>query len=211
MNKGAWLPRLVTALFTAVVDSALGQTNYPRAGWETALTQTAHGVSGTATILDERTIRLTHFSYDGFAPDLYVYVATNLTSAAILEGGLTVSPRLARAYNNETYDVQLPQGQTLEGWTAISIWCRAVRASFGWGTFAPPVRPILSVTRLADALEVRVTGEVGKTYRLLSTTNIFDTNGWQAVALLPNVTGTVSYTNTALTGGAGEFYRAVRN
>jgi electron transfer DM13 len=210
MNKGDWLSRLVVALLAVTVVSVSAQTNYPRTGWETILTQTGHGVSGTATILNERTIRLTRFSYDGLAPDMYVYLSTNLTSAAFLESGLTISPRLTRAYTNETYDVQLPLGQTLDGWSAISIWCRAVRASFGWGTFAPAVHPTLSVARQADALEVRVSGEAGRTYRLLSSANIFDTNAWQVIALLPNLTGTAVYT-IPVTNGPARFFRAVRD
>ena len=53
---------------------------------------------------------------------------------------------------------QLPAGQTLDSWNAISIWCRAVQGSFGWGTFAPPVRPSLTATRLSNAVEVKLTG-----------------------------------------------------
>ena len=211
MKAEVWLSRLVAILLAAGVGKMIGQTNYPRAGWETTLTQTGHGVSGTATILDERTVRLTHFSYDGLAPDMYVYLGTNLTIGAFLEGGLTASPRLARAYNNETYDVPLPQGQTLDGWNAISIWCRAVQGSFGWGTFVAPSRPTLSVTWQTNAVEVKLTGEAGQKYWLQSSTDMLGTNGWQAVALLTNLTGTVSYTNAPATAQRAQFFRAVRN
>src|SRR5262245_5271916 len=211
MKAEVWLSRLVAILLAAGVGEMIGQTNYPRSGWETTLTQTGHGVSGTATILDERTIRLTHFSYDGFAPDMYVYLGTNLTIAAFLEGGLTASPRLARAYNNETYDVQLPQGQTLDGWNAISIWCRLVQGSFGWGTFVGPSRPTLSVTWQTNAVEVKLAGEVGQKYWLQASTDMLGTNAWQAVTLLTNLTGTVSYTHAPTNAQRAQFFRAVRN
>lgn len=77
MKRCLCLVRFIAVLLAIGVAEATAQTNYPRAGWETHLTQTGHGVKGTATILDERTIRLTHFSYDGAAPDMYVYLATN--------------------------------------------------------------------------------------------------------------------------------------
>jgi hypothetical protein len=155
-------PVLPLVLLVAIGGSAaVGQTNYPRTGWETHLTQAGHGVKGTATILDERTIRLTHFSYDGLEPDMYVYLGTNQSSVAFLNGW-TVSPRLARAYNNETLDVRLPENETLDGWNAISIWCRAVQASFGSGTFAPPNRPSLTITPLASGVAVKLTGEPGQ-------------------------------------------------
>lgn len=182
---------------------------YARAGWETHLTQLGHGVKGTVTIVDERTLRLTHFSYDGFAPDMFVYLATNQTTAAFLNGSLTASPRLTRAYTNETYVVQLPEGQTLDGWNSVSIWCRAVQTSFGWGTFAPPNRPTLVATPRAGGVEVKITGEAGQKYWLLTTTNVLDTN-WQSVALLTNVTGTVYHTN-AFTGHPMRFFRSVRD
>lgn len=83
---------VISTLLSAGINTAVGQTDYPRAGWETHLTPMGHGVNGTATILDERTIRLTHFSYDGAAPDMYVYLATNKTSAAFQNGGLNHSP-----------------------------------------------------------------------------------------------------------------------
>jgi hypothetical protein len=211
MKRIASWPQLATVLLAVSVSHAVAQTNYPRAGWETHFTQTGHGVKGTATILDERTIRLTHFSYDGFAPDMFVYLATNQSSPAFLNG-LTVSPRLARAYNDETYDVQLPEGQTLDGWNAISIWCRAVRASFGWGTFAPPNRPTLSVVRQPNAVEVKLSGEAGQKYWLLSSASLPGTTGaWETNALLTNLTGSVSYTHAPGTNRPGLFFRALRH
>lgn len=205
------LGAVLATLVALAPSNALAQTAYPRAGWETHLTQTGHGVRGTATIVDERTIRLTHFSYDGFAPDMYVYLATNQTAAAFDKSGLTASPRFTRAYADETYVTQLPAGQTLDGWNAVSIWCRAVHVSFGWGTFAPPNAPALTVIPRSGALEVKLTGEAGQKYWLQTSTHLPPTNGWQSVVLLTNVTGTVSYTNPPAAGGSFRFYRAVRD
>ena len=200
------------AALLLVAPAAFAQGVYPRAGWETHFTQTGHGVKGTATILDERTIRLTHFSYDGFAPDMYVYLATNLTAAAFLTGSLTASPRLARAYTNETYTVQLPVGKTLNGWTSISIWCRQVQANFGWGTFAPPNRPVLLATpRTNRAVELKLTGEAGQRYWLQSSTNVASSNAWQSLVLLTNVSGIVRHTNSPATNQPGRFFRALRD
>jgi hypothetical protein len=205
-----WL-QLTIALTLSLLNTniVLAQTSYARAGWDTHMTPMGHGVKGTATILDSRTIVLTHFSYDGTAPDMYVYLGTNQSSTAFLNG-LTVSPRLTRAYNDETYMVQLPVGQTLDGWNAISIWCRAVQASFGSGTFAPPNRPVLAVTRLTNAVEVKLTGEAGQKFWLLSTTNLTATNTWQTNALLTNLTGVVRYTNSPLANPPRKFFRALR-
>ena len=186
------------------------QTDYARAGWETHLIPMGHGVKGTATILDERTIRLTHFSYDGRAPDMYVYLGTNQSSVAFLNG-LTISPRLARAYDDETYEVSLPEGQTLDGWNAISIWCRAVQASFGWGTFAPPQPPTLTIERSTNFVHLTLAGETGQKYWLLTKTNLTTSAEWQPLVLLTNTTGTVGYTNELSEGLGERYYRALRD
>ena len=34
--------------------------------------------------------------------------------------------------------VDLPAGETLDGWNAVSVWCAEFRVNFGSGTFAPP-------------------------------------------------------------------------
>ena len=107
--------------------------------------------------------------------------------------------------------MQLPEGQTLDGWKAISIWCRAVQASFGWGTFAPPNPPVLSIAPLAQAVEVKLTGEAGQKYLLLSSTNLSVTNAWQTNVLLTNITGVVRYTNAPATNPPIRFFRALRD
>lgn len=201
---------MALTLLAASVSAASGQTDYPRAGWETHLIPMGHGVAGTAAILDERTIRLTHFSYDGAAPDMYVYLGTNQSSVAF-RNGLTASPRLERTYTDETYTVQLPAGQTLDGWNAVSIWCRAVLASFGWGTFTPPNRPVLTIAPLTHAVEIKLTGEAGQKYLLLSSTGLSMTNAWQTNAVLTNVTGVVRYTNSPATNPPVRFFRALRD
>lgn len=119
---------------------------YARAGWVASLSQLQHGVSGTVTIVDERTLRLSDFNYDGGGPQVYAYLGGDDTSAAFRAGKL-VGPRLNRAspaYVNATLDLQLPEGQTMDGFTAVSIWCSDFHVNFGSGAFRPLPKPTAS-------------------------------------------------------------------
>lgn len=110
-----------------------------RVGWKTTLSTLGHGVSGTATIIDARTVRLSGFNYDGGGPRVYAYLGTSNTQAAFISGRI-IGSRLNSpfAYSNATIDLQLPEGQTLDGFSALSIWCDEFNINFGSGTFEPP-------------------------------------------------------------------------
>lgn len=113
---------------------------YARTGWVAQLSTLQHGVSGTVTIVDERTLRLDAFHYDGGGPAVYVYLAGQDSNAAFAVGKV-VGNRLNRPgtpYVNSSVLVQLPEGQTLDGFTAVSIWCSDFRANFGSGAFVNP-------------------------------------------------------------------------
>ena len=111
-----------------------------RVGWTASLSTLAHGVSGRATIVDARTIRITGFHYDGSAPLVYAYVGRDNTFSAFSAGRAIGALLLSRPYVNETLDLQLPEGQTLDDFNAISIWCVQFRVNFGSGAFAPPTQ-----------------------------------------------------------------------
>ena len=110
---------------------------YARAGWVAKLSTLAHGVSGTAEIVDDHTIVLRGFNYDGGGPRVYAYLAPTNASAAFESGLVTVQQlnRPGNPYVNETITLTLPTSATLDGYTAISIWCADFKVNFGSGTF----------------------------------------------------------------------------
>lgn len=110
---------------------------YARACQTASLAPGAHDAQGVATILDHRTIRVDHFTYDGTAPAVYFYLGTENTNAA-LKAGVAIGPRLTRPYNDETITVELPAGQSLDGYRALSVWCAAVSVSFTSAEFTRP-------------------------------------------------------------------------
>ena len=116
---------------------AHAQTTYPRTGWVAKLSTNQHGVRGFAEIVDARTVRLTHFYYDGEGPRVYAYVGISNTNSA-LGSGLVMEQQLngKGAYADATITLTLPiTGPTLDNHAAISIWCADFKVNFGSGSF----------------------------------------------------------------------------
>jgi hypothetical protein len=125
-----------------VVVMVLGQAGfaqalYPRAAWVADITRGEHSVTAQVTIVDERTLQVEHFTYDGTAPLVYFYLGASDDDTAF-ENGLQLDPILDRAYNDETLVLKLPGAETLDGYNAISVWCAQFSVSFGSATFTAP-------------------------------------------------------------------------
>jgi len=133
----------VAGLFlTAAARVSFGGVEiYPRVGYQATLSTQAHGVSGRVTIVDQDTFRIDNFNYDGGGISVYAYLGTANNHAAFVNGLQTGPQLLGMHFHNGTLIVDLPAGQTLDGYNAISIWCVAAQSSFGSGTFQPPSYP----------------------------------------------------------------------
>ena len=108
----------------SATDSRIGQTAVFRT--------LAHDVAGQAVIVDDCTIEIRNFVYDGGGPNVVVYVAKDLSFA----NALTISENLSGTpYNGGTLTVQLPENASLDDARAISIWCIDFAVNFGDGTF----------------------------------------------------------------------------
>jgi hypothetical protein len=110
---------------------------YDRAGWIADMPTGAHDAEGVATIINERIIFIEQFSYDGTAPAVYFYLGED-DSQSSFENGLELMPELDRAFDNESVVRTLPDGQTLDGWGAISVWCAQFNANFTSAPFLSP-------------------------------------------------------------------------
>jgi hypothetical protein len=137
--------RLWTALFVACLCGcashplpAAPQTNCgstdPRIGYIAELVGRMHGISGTARIVDNCTIVIEHFNYDGIAVDSRVVgiVNNDFKNVIVLTGPIM----RAEPYVDETLTVPLPEGITLDDVPVISIDCLAGNDLFGIGSFA---------------------------------------------------------------------------
>ncbi|MEM9489581.1 MAG: DM13 domain-containing protein, partial [Myxococcota bacterium] len=109
---------------------------HPRVGQIAELSTLSHGVMGTARIIDDCTIEITSFFYDGNGIDVRVYGGRsgNYDAGFAMTGDLLRNP----GYENETIIATVPEGLDLDDLDGISIWCVAVGVSFGDGIFREP-------------------------------------------------------------------------
>lgn len=92
-----------------------------------------HDVAGTAEILDDCTIEIRNFTYDGSGIDVRIYAA----EGGNYDGGFAISEDLRDpvGYDAETLTLQLPEDRTLDEVDGLSVWCVDVGVSFGDGLF----------------------------------------------------------------------------
>lgn len=114
---------------------------YHRAGWTASIPPGSHAVQGLVTIIDERTLHVENFTYDGGGPSVYFYLGATDTDADF-ENGLQIQPLLTgTVYNDDTLTLTLPPGETLEGYGAISVWCEDFSVNFSSAEFLAPDFP----------------------------------------------------------------------
>jgi hypothetical protein len=91
-----------------------------------------HGVTGTVHIVNNRTVELRNFYYDGQGLDVVVYVSPNPS----FSGGTSISGDIRGTnYVDATLRLTLPEGLDLDSISYVSIWCIDIPVSFGDGMF----------------------------------------------------------------------------
>jgi hypothetical protein len=97
-----------------------------------------HQVSGKAVIVDDCTVRVDDFVYDGEGINVRFYSGLG----GDYTNGFSMSEsdlRRAGGYDGaEPVYAQLPENRTLDDLDGISVWCVPVSTSFGDGLFANP-------------------------------------------------------------------------
>jgi hypothetical protein len=136
-------PKLLAALLISfpliATSTASAQLTSPKVGWTANLSTLAHDVSGSVTIVDEDTVRVDDFTYDGGGIVVKFYLGLSDAQPAFINGLPIGEDLFGTSYDGtqEAFTVDLPQGETVEGFNAISVWCVAAGANFGSGTFLP--------------------------------------------------------------------------
>ncbi len=103
--------------------STIGQT--------ATLTTRSHGVAGKATIINDCTIKMTNFSFDGGGLDVLFYGGIN----GNYKSGIALGEQLVgKKFNQATYLITLKKGD-LDKLNSLSVWCVDVDVSFGDGSF----------------------------------------------------------------------------
>ena len=108
-------------------------STHPSVGRTAEFITYSHGVMGTVTILDDCTIGVERFHYDGQGIVVEAYSGQN----GNFEDGFALSGNLRRnqPYEDETLTLSLPEGKTLDDLDSVSIWCVDVSISFGDASF----------------------------------------------------------------------------
>ncbi|XP_043267996.1 protein Skeletor, isoforms B/C [Venturia canescens] len=142
-------------------DARNGPENYgPLIG---TLTNYAHGISGRAYAVDDTTIFIKGFSYDGTGPDAYFWVGeSEMPSPAgdivpYPEDYVGRDPPVLTAYNNTDIILRLPQGKRIRDIKWLSVWCRRFTVNFGEvfipeNLEVPKTRVLPEFSRLAHGL-----------------------------------------------------------
>ncbi|CAB3232551.1 unnamed protein product [Arctia plantaginis] len=107
------------------------------------LTQYAHGIRGTVYAVDENTVYVRGFAYDGTGPDAYFWVGDTPQPSpeGILvpypEDYVTRDPPILMSHSNSDILLKLPGGKRLRDIKWLSVWCRRFTVNFG-DVFIPP-------------------------------------------------------------------------
>ena len=102
-------------------------------GSEATFETFAHQVGGTATVVDDCTIRIDDFTFDGQGVNVQLYggLAGAYAQGFSMSGDLRRSP----GYAGESLTFTLPEGTTLDDLDGVSIWCVPVGINFGDARF----------------------------------------------------------------------------
>lgn len=128
---------IIVAMDDPVVSAETGCTlTSAKIGQQAQLDTQFHDVRGTATIIDDCTIEITGFSFDGGGINTQIYLGTG-GEFRESQGGFSVSGNLVGTrFLNNTVRVTLPVGRTMDDFDSISVWCIPVSVSFGTGFFS---------------------------------------------------------------------------
>lgn len=138
-NSGSTSTTLIDG--TTAINNLLASVNpdtgcaktHARVGQVATLSTLAHNVSGTATIIDDCTIVVSSFNYDGGGPTVYFYGGKGGnydTPTGFPIGGL-----LTGAYVDNTLMLTLPEDKSLDDLDGIAVWCADFKVDFGSGMF----------------------------------------------------------------------------
>ena len=110
-------------------------SSHPMNGWVAVMPPGSHDSSGTATIVDDCTVEVTHFNFDGGGVDVRFYGGVGGDYAA----GFAISDDIfGTAFSDEAVTLTLPEGKTFDDMDGISVWCVAFDVSFSDALFEAP-------------------------------------------------------------------------
>lgn len=130
-REASTAPEVSASAPREVLDVSKGAcaATHPLVGRDLRLTSRAHGVSGNVRIIDDCTIAITEFAYDGAGRrvELYGSIGGSFTRGVSLSSDLL---RPSKPYSNALLFVRLPSSVRLGDLDGLSVWCADVDVSF---------------------------------------------------------------------------------
>ena len=107
-------------------------SSHPLVGRSAEFSNFSHAISGTLTVLDDRTLQVSNFNYDAGGVNVFFYTGQD----GDFFNGQAIGPRLNRLtpYINETITLTIPDNLTLDDFNGLSVWCIPFNISFGDAT-----------------------------------------------------------------------------
>lgn len=117
-------------------EAAGNDSTHPLVGRSTEFAVSSiYGISGTLTVLDNRTLQVTNFNYTGAGPSVFFYTGRD-GNYDPGRGGQLVGPRLnGTRWENDTITLDLPDGTTLDDLDGVSVWCDLFFINFSDAVF----------------------------------------------------------------------------
>ena len=123
------------------IDASMGgdggrdcPATHSQVGKTAVLSSFSHDVAGTARIINDCTIVIEDFHFDGGGINVQIYGGRGGEYAPPTGFSLTDN-LIPRRFAGETFAIQLPAEVTLDSLDGISVWCVPIGVSFGDGIF----------------------------------------------------------------------------
>lgn len=134
----------IFALTTGCESEGPGETqenceaNHEYVGKRAPLTGYAHDISGYISVVDDCTLELTEFNYDGAGLDVKLIAGeAGVSGDDQYVNGTVLSEDLRKSggYADATVSIPLPTSVTLDDFTNMSLWCVSVGENFADASF----------------------------------------------------------------------------
>jgi len=117
-------------------DGIVDADEVPQVGWIAELIGHHHDVAGTAELIDDRTIEITGFTYDGGGINSRFFL---LADGEAFHRDFELSGNLVGDdYADDVLTLEIPPELPLDEWNLLTLWCIPAAVSFGDGVFRPP-------------------------------------------------------------------------
>ncbi len=121
---------LAQTLGVIVTQSTGCSSEHPAVGRVAEFATYFHDVSGTLTVIDDCTIEISKFNYDGRGPQVYFYAGQNRRFSG--PDAFVIGSRLnGQQYADDTIRLTIDDEQSLDDFDSISVWCVDFQANFG--------------------------------------------------------------------------------